>query len=90
MYLKMGRRLKAGYKFGDLFYSGLALQLTHPFETQNKWEPGVMLGFTYKSWTFPFYAFSPTNSSRNYVLGINWEWNYKKPNATNHESLARH
>ena len=81
---------EAGYKFGGLFYSGLALQLTHPFETQNEWEPGIMLGFTYKSWTFPFYAFSPTNSNRNYVLGINWEWDYKKPKATNYESHVRH
>ena len=69
---------EAGYKFTSLFYSGLALQLTHPFETKSIWEPGLMLGVTYKSWTFPFYAFSPANNNRNYVLGINWEWNYKK------------
>lgn len=81
---------EAGYKFTSLFYSGLALQLTHPFETQNKWEPGLMLGLTYKNWTFPFYAFSPTSANRNYVLGINWEWDYKKPVIKNYESLASH
>ncbi len=81
---------EAGCNFTSLFYAGLALQLTHPFETQNKWEPGFMLGLTYKNWTFPFYAFSPTNTNRNYVLGINWEWDYKKPIKKNYESLARH
>lgn len=81
---------EVGYKFTSFFYSGLALQLTHPFETKSKWEPGLMLGLTYKSWTFPFYAFSPTNNNRNYVLGINWEWDYKKTKPTIYESLARH
>ena len=57
---------------------GLALQLTHPYEIKNNWEPGVMMGFTYKSWTFPVYAFNPAGNNRNFVLGINWEWKYVK------------
>ncbi len=79
-----------GYQFTDLVYSGIALQLTHPFEIANKWEPGIMVGFSYKSWTFPFYAFSPTNKNRNYVLGINWEWNYGNPKTTNQNLFAIH
>ncbi len=81
---------EAGYQFTDLLYSGIALQVTHPFEIKNAWEPGFMLGLTYKRWTFPFYAFSPTNDNRNYVLGINWEWNYKNPKTTNHDLLTIH
>ena len=74
-----------GYQFTGLVYSGIALQLTHPFETKNNWEPGFMLGFTYKNWTFPFYAFNPTNNNRNYVLGINWEWDYENNKTPNHD-----
>ncbi len=81
---------EAGYNFKNWVYTGLALQLTHPFELKNKWEPGVMFGFTYKSWTLPFYAFSPADNNRNYVIGLNWEWDYKKPRQTNYESLTRH
>ncbi len=79
-----------GYQFTNLVYSGIALQLTHPFEIRNNWEPGFMLGLTYKSWTFPFYAFSPVTDKRNYVLGINWEWNYKNPKTTNRDLLTIH
>ncbi len=79
-----------GYQLTHLVYSGIALQLTHPFEIKNNWEPGVMVGFTYKSWTFPLYAFSPTNNNRNYVLGINWEWNYKNPKTINYDLLTIH
>ncbi|MEO6637657.1 MAG: hypothetical protein ABIN25_05240 [Ginsengibacter sp.] len=73
---------EGGYKFSDLVYAGLAMQSTHPLENLNTWEPGIMLGFTYKNWTFPFYAFSPIDNKRNYVLGINWEWDYTKPKQT--------
>ena len=79
-----------GYQFINLVYSGITLQLTHPFEIRNNWEPGLMLGFTYKSWTFPLYAFNPTNNNRNYVLGINWDWDYKNHKAPNHDLLTIH
>ncbi|MEO7960671.1 MAG: hypothetical protein ABIR19_03935 [Ginsengibacter sp.] len=67
-----------GYQLNKLVYTGLALQATHPYELKNYWEPGILLGFTYKNWTFPLYAFSPANDGRNYVLGINWEWKYQE------------
>jgi len=72
-----------GYQFTGLVYAGLALQLTHPYEIQNNWEPGVMMGLTYKNWTFPVYAFNPAGNNRNFVLGINWEWKYAKSEKSN-------
>ena len=63
-----------GYQLTSLVYAGLALQVTHPYEIKNNWEPGVMMGLTYKGWTFPLYAFNPASNNRNFVLGINWEW----------------
>lgn len=77
-----------GYQFTKLMYSGIAVQVTHPFEVRNNWEPGIMLGITYKSWTFPFYTFSPANNNRNYVLGISWEWDYKNQKTSNHNLLT--
>lgn len=70
-----------GYQVGELFYAGLALQYTRPMNLMTVWEPGVMMGLTYKNWTLPLYAFNPTTSSRNFVLGINWEWNQKMKKA---------
>lgn len=66
-----------GYQLSNFWFAGLALQYTKPFEVEQSWEPGVMMGLTYKNWTFPLYAFNPANSTRNFVLGINWEWNKK-------------
>ena len=69
---------ESGYQFTRLVYAGLALQLTHPYEIKNNWQPGVMMGLMYKSWTFPVYAFNPGSNHRSFVLGINWEWKYMK------------
>ena len=65
---------ESGYQFSDLMYAGIALQVTHPYEIKNNWQPGLMVGFCYKNWTFPLYAFEPLNVNRNYVVGIHWEW----------------
>ncbi len=71
-----------GYQFATIMYVGLALQVTHPYEIENNWEPGVMMGLTYKNWSFPLYAFNPACNNRNFVLGINWEWKHVKSERT--------
>jgi hypothetical protein len=71
-----------GYQFVSIMYVGLALQVTHPYEIKNNWEPAVMMGLTYKNWTFPLYAFNPARYNRNFVLGINWEWKQAKSEKT--------
>jgi hypothetical protein len=63
-----------GYQVTSLVYVGLALQLTRHYEVINNWQPGVMTGLTYKSWTFPVYVFNPAGCNRNFVVGVNWEW----------------
>ncbi len=69
---------EAGYQILDFFYAGFALQVTHPYELKNKWQPGLMVGFCYKNWTFPLYAFDPVSNTRNYVIGIDWDWQHSK------------
>jgi len=67
-----------GCELNKTFYAGLALQVTQLYKRENTWEPGAMIGLTYKNWTFPFYAFSPGGDKPNFVLGINWEWKHVK------------
>ena len=66
-----------GYEFTKKVYSGIALQVIKHGQKKNIWEPGIMAGWMHENWTFPIYMFSPFSTHRNYVLGINWQWNYK-------------
>ena len=68
---------ECGYQFTKKIYSGIALQVIKNGHQKNIWEPGIMAGLVHANWTFPLYMFNPFNSNRNYVLGINWQWNYK-------------
>lgn len=70
---------ESAYQFLDFLYAGVALQVSHPYEIKNKLQPGVMVGFCYKNWTFPLYAFDPASKARNYVIGIDWDWQHNKP-----------
>lgn len=78
-----------GYQATRGIYTGLALQLTREYKTTNVWEPGVMVGFSLKQFTFPLYAFNPINDKRYFVLGINWEWQRLKTERSNSLLLAK-
>ena len=67
---------ECGYELNGCIYTGVALQLTRPFEVKSNWQPGVMMALMYKSWTFPVYVFNPAGNNPNFVVGINWEWKY--------------
>jgi len=69
---------ECGYQFTEKIYSGMALQVIKNGQQKNIWEPGIMMGWVHEGWTFPLYMFNPFSNNRNYVLGINWEWNYEK------------
>jgi hypothetical protein len=69
---------ECGYQFTNRIYGGMALQVTHYYDLKNIWEPGIMMGLTYRNWTFPVYFFSPFSSSMNFVTGINWDWTHGK------------
>lgn len=63
-----------GYQLTGGIYTGLALQLTHLYKTNNQWEPGVMAGFSFNRFTFPVYVFNPLTNKRYFVVGVNIEW----------------
>jgi hypothetical protein len=65
-----------GYQITKPIYAGIALQVTHHYSLKNIWEPGIMIGWIYKSWSFPVYVFNPFWGNRNFVAGINWEWTH--------------
>ncbi|MFT3935866.1 MAG: hypothetical protein QM726_19715 [Chitinophagaceae bacterium] len=64
------------YQPFEWMYTGVAVQHTRIYATNALVDPGLMLGFSYSQWSFPFYTFNPLGNQRYYVVGINWEWNH--------------
>lgn len=63
-----------GYQPLNWMYAGLSLQHTQVYGEKPLWEPGLMLGFSFKQVSFPLYAFNTFNNNRFFILGVNWEW----------------
>jgi hypothetical protein len=66
-----------GYNVSRHFFAGLAMQYTGQ-KGIHDFEPGFVAGVTLKNFSFPFYIFSPFDSGRYFVLGVNYEYNFKK------------
>ncbi|MBL0273539.1 MAG: hypothetical protein IPQ06_10810 [Chitinophagaceae bacterium] len=66
-----------GYDISDNFFAGVAIQYTRQQE-MNDTEPGVMAGLNFKNISIPFYVFGPFKSGRYFVLGLNYECDFKK------------
>jgi hypothetical protein len=66
-----------GYNISDHVFSGLAMQYTLQADN-NIFEPGIVAGFRFKNISVPFYIFSPFRSGCYFVLGLNYEYNFKK------------
>ncbi len=65
------------YDFSSSIYGGAALQQTKPYQQTNVFEPGVVAAASIGNFEIPFYCFSPFGINRNFVLGINWQWQKK-------------
>lgn len=66
-----------GYQPFQWCYAGVALQQTSMYKQAGLWETGYLVGFSFRSWTIPLYAFNISKSERYFILGINWEWQNK-------------
>ena len=55
-------------------YSGVSVQNTRLYKTETVLEPGVLVGFTFRNVTIPFYTFAPFKKSRYFILGLTIEW----------------
>ncbi len=68
-----------GYNISQHFFSGLAAQFTRT-KGQNDLQPGILTGLSFKDLSVPFYVFSPFQSGRYYIVGLNFEYRLKKRN----------
>lgn len=66
-----------GYNITDYIFGGLAIQYTLEQE-KNVVEPGFVAGLNFKNISIPFYVFSPFQAGQYFVLGLNYEYNFKK------------
>ena len=66
-----------GYTVSPRFFSGLSMQYTSQAE-QTSVETGVLAGLTFNKVSFPFYVFKPFQPGRYFILGIIYEYSFKK------------
>lgn len=65
------------YNVSPVFFTGFTMQYTRQ-PGQTDIEPGILAGFNFNSLSFPFYVFSPLREGQYFILGINYEYNFKK------------
>ncbi|MER3471211.1 MAG: hypothetical protein C4330_07725 [Chitinophagaceae bacterium] len=64
---------EVNYRLKEFLYAGLALQHTSYFQSFQKIELGIVLGFTIKDFEFPIYLFNPLQQNQYFVLGLHWQ-----------------
>ncbi|MEO7924238.1 MAG: hypothetical protein ABIR30_11230 [Chitinophagaceae bacterium] len=66
-----------GYSITDHFFAGAAMQYIWQDGTGSL-EPGIVAGLSYKNFSFPCYIFNPAQKNSHIVLGMNYEWSFKR------------
>jgi hypothetical protein len=66
-----------GYSISDHFFTGLAMQYTLQ-DGLKDFQPGLLAGLNFKGISFPVYVFSPFDQKRYFIVGLNYEYNFKK------------
>jgi hypothetical protein len=66
-----------GYTISPHLFSGFSMQYTRQ-SGKTSIEPGVMAGLTFNALSIPFYVFSPFRQGQYFILGINYEYSFKK------------
>jgi hypothetical protein len=77
-----------GYQPLKWLFAGVSLQQTQIYNETGQWEPGVLMGFSFKKWSVPLYAFNPAGDRRYFILGINMEWQQKKHEKPNNNLVS--
>lgn len=65
------------YAVSDHFFSGLTLQYTRQ-QGSNNMEPGLLAGVSFGDISLPVYIFHPFRAGRYVVLGLEYEFDFKK------------
>jgi hypothetical protein len=66
-----------GYSLSDNFFGGVAIQYTMQ-QGVNDAEPGFVAGLNLKNVSIPVYVFSPFKTGRYFVVGLNYEFDFKR------------
>jgi cell division septation protein DedD len=73
------------YSWTDITYSptswlsaGISLQHTKPYQSKSYMQNGFVVELAVKKFAFPMYIFNPLTKDRSFVVGANFELNFKK------------
>jgi len=66
-----------GYNITEKFFGGVAIQYTLQ-QGEKIAETGFVVGLSSKNVSFPVYVFSPFNTGRYFVVGLNYEFDFKR------------
>ena len=66
-----------GYNLTDNFFGGAAIQYTLQ-QAEKVAETGFVVGLSIKNVSIPVYVFSPFKMGRYFVVGLNYEFNFKR------------
>lgn len=59
-------------------FGGLSVQYLKQSSYKNTVDPGIVIGFNWKSVSFPMYVFKNPDHEFFCILGLIWEWQHKK------------
>lgn len=65
------------YNLSPIFFAGLAMQYTREKNLSDA-APGLMMGLTFNGFSLPCYVFKPFSSKKSFIVGLNFECNFKK------------
>lgn len=68
---------EAGINFSKSFFAGTALQYTYQ-QKRSEIDPGLVAGVSIKNISIPVYVFKPFNPGNYFIVGLNYEFNFKK------------
>lgn len=66
-----------GYNISNTLFGGLAIQYTLQ-DGLHQADPGFVAGINFRNISIPLYVFSPFKSGQYFVLGLNYEFDFKK------------
>ncbi|MBC7829035.1 MAG: hypothetical protein H7122_14895 [Chitinophagaceae bacterium] len=69
-------------------YGGISVQHTRLYRTETRFEPGLLIGFSYRNLTLPVYTFAPFNRNRYFMVGLNIEWEKTPEKRTRKNTIA--
>lgn len=66
-----------GYSINEYFFTGIAAQYTRDHSGE-EFHPGVIAGLSIKDFSFPLYVFNPFLRGQYFILGVSYEYSFKK------------